>query len=183
MGTKVIFRKWSKGEVIALFPYLPWSKSGDMVTSYMHMGQHGPADYAGVIAATTPAKQTEFRKLLEELESLGYNDLQVIHRKQQSDTAKRSNENIVSSFMFYMWNRWIRQECDIVFGSMSGHMWSKWLRSASETTRGAAENFYAELSDENRNKLVDRACLCYNGRQNQPLCDCIENIENEYIHC
>ena len=124
MATKVIFRKWRKGEVIALFPYLPWGKSGKAVTSYMQTGQHGPADYAEVIAATTPAKQTEFRPLLEELKSLGYNDLQVIQRKQQPDTAKRSNENIVSSFMFYMWNRWSRQECDIVFGVMSGHLWS-----------------------------------------------------------
>lgn len=179
MTTKVIFRKWEKGEIIALFPYLPWGKSSGMVTSYMQMGQHGPADYAEVIAATTPAKQTEFRQLLEELESLGYNDLQVIHRKQH-DTTKRIKENIVSSFLFYMWNRWSQKECDIVFGGMSGHIWSKWLRCASETTRGAAENFYAELSDDNRSKLVDRACLCYDGRRNLPLCDC---IENEYIQC
>lgn len=182
MATKVIFRKWEKGEIIALFPYLPWSKSGDMVTSYMQMGQHGPADYAGVIAATIPAKQAEFRQLLKELESLGYNDLQVIHRKQH-DTTKRSKENIVSSFMFYMWNRWSRKECDIVFGVMSKHLWDKWLRCASGTTHGAAEDFYALLSDENRSKLVDRACLCYDGRQNLPLSDCIENIENEYIPC
>ena len=180
MATKVIFRKWEKGEIIALFPDLPWSKNGGMVTSYMHMGQHGPADYAGVIAATTPAEQTEFGELLEELESLGYNDLQVIQRKQQPGTAKRSNENIVSSFMFYMWNRWGRKECDIVFGDMSGHLWGKWLRCASGTTHGAAEDFYAELSDENRRKLVDRACLCYDGRQNLPLGDC---IKNEYVPC
>lgn len=35
MATKVIFRKWEKGEIIALFPYLPWGKSSSMVTSYM----------------------------------------------------------------------------------------------------------------------------------------------------
>ena len=48
------------------------------------------------------------------------------------------------------------------------------------TTHGAAEDFYALLSDENRSKLVDRACLCYDGRQNLPLGDC---IKNEYVPC
>lgn len=174
MATKVIFRKWKKGGIIALFPYLPWNKNSDAVTSYMHMGQHGPADYAGVIAATTPAGKTESRELLEELESLGYDNLQVMQRKQQSGITRRSNENIVSSFMFYMWNRWSRQECDIVFGAMSGHLWGKWLGCAQETTCGAAENFYAVLSDENREKLVQRACLCYDGRRNLPVCGCME---------
>lgn len=171
MTTKVIFRKWRKGEIIALFPYLPWSRTGDAVTSYMHMGQHGPADYAEVIRTTTSAEQTEFRELFEELKSIGYDDLQVIHRKRQANTTERSYDNIVSSFMFYMWNRWCRQECDTVFGCMSGHMWSKWCRFTAETTRGAVENFYAELSDENRYKLVERACKCYNGRRNLPVND------------
>ena len=43
MTTKVIFRKWRKGEIIALFPYLPWSRTGDAVTSYMH--DHAPYSF------------------------------------------------------------------------------------------------------------------------------------------
>ncbi|WP_240058001.1 hypothetical protein [Bacteroides uniformis] len=174
MATKVIFRKSGKGEIIALFPSLPWSRNDNMVTSYMHMGQHGPADYAGVLTVTTPARQTEFRGLLEELELLGYDDLQVIHRKQQPDTAKRDYENIVSSFMFYMWNRWSERECETVFGEMSHHLWDKWCSYAEDTVFGAAERFYAALSDNNRKKLVDRACLCYDGRRNLPVDECKE---------
>lgn len=37
---------------------------------------------------------------------------------------KRTNENIVSSFFYYMWNRWSKTECETVFGSMSGHFWA-----------------------------------------------------------
>ena len=38
----------------------------------------------------------------------------------------RTNENIVTSFFFYMWNAWGEEECKIVFGNMSGHFWEKW---------------------------------------------------------
>lgn len=47
--TKVLFRKWNNGQIIALFPDIPWSNNSYMLTSYVHMGQHGPADHADVI--------------------------------------------------------------------------------------------------------------------------------------
>lgn len=78
--TKVVFRKWKDGDIIALFPDEPWSRSDYSTTSYMHVGQHGTADYAGVIADTRPAREKEYHDLLAELKTIGYTDLRVVKR-------------------------------------------------------------------------------------------------------
>lgn len=77
---KVIFRKFKQGgAIIALFPEQV-NRLNLMVGSYMHAGQHSDADYTGVIAATTPAKESEYAELLAELKQIGYNDLMVMKR-------------------------------------------------------------------------------------------------------
>ena len=76
----------------------------------------------------------------------------------------RTNENIVTSFFFYMWNAWGEEECKIVFGNMSGHFWEKWCSFCNKTASGAAEKFYSNLSDDNRRLLVERAVALYDGR-------------------
>lgn len=78
--TKVVFRKWKGGDIIALFPDEPWSRCDYSTTSYMYVGQHGAADYAGVIAATRPAREDEYHDLLAELRAIGYTDLRVVKR-------------------------------------------------------------------------------------------------------
>lgn len=78
--TKVVFRKWKEGDVIALFPDEPCSRHNYTTTSYMHTGQHGAADYTGVIAATQPACEHEYQDLLAELKSIGYKDLRIMQR-------------------------------------------------------------------------------------------------------
>lgn len=81
--TAVIFRKWRKradGGVIALFPEIPCDAYRFYVMSYEHMGQHGGADYAGVMFQTLPATEEEFITLKRELERLGYN-LAVYQRR------------------------------------------------------------------------------------------------------
>lgn len=76
--TKVVFRKFKQGgDIIALFPE---QTSRLMVGSYMHVGQHSNADYNGVIAATTPATESEYVDLLAELKSIGYDDLRILKR-------------------------------------------------------------------------------------------------------
>ena len=76
----------------------------------------------------------------------------------------RTYENIVSSFFFYMWNGWgTKEECRQVFGNLCDHFWAKWCEFFREYRGGAAEMFYAGLSDDNRRKLVERACAVYNG--------------------
>lgn len=81
--TRVVFRRYPDGQVIALFPDTPWSGQRGEVTSYMHLGQHGAADYAGVIAATRQAREDEYGNLLSELQATGYDDLHVVRRARQ----------------------------------------------------------------------------------------------------
>lgn len=77
--TKVVFRKWKDGEVIALFPDDTDQYDGT-VTSYMHTGQHSAADYRYVISTTYPAREAECQNLLAELRAIGYDDLRIVQR-------------------------------------------------------------------------------------------------------
>ena len=72
--------------------------------------------------------------------------------------------NAVSSFHYYMWNAWSEEECKITFGGAYKHFWDKWNSLASKSILGAAERFYAELSDNNRELLVNRAVALYDGK-------------------
>lgn len=80
----VIFRRWPPkdgGDVIALMPACPATVDGRFCTSYQHVGQHGAADYAGVVRATRPATPEEYAPLLRELrDACGYEDLVVRRR-------------------------------------------------------------------------------------------------------
>jgi len=72
MTTKVIFRKFSDGEVIAIFPneLYDWINK-DLVMSYMHIGQHGAASKS-LAEEKEIALPEEYANLQEELESIGY---------------------------------------------------------------------------------------------------------------
>lgn len=72
MSTKVIFRKYKDGQIIALFPEISWNTYTHTVNSYMHLGQHGGADYAKIIPITQPACENEYQELLIELETIGH---------------------------------------------------------------------------------------------------------------
>lgn len=73
-------------------------------------------------------------------------------------------ENAVSSFFYYMWNAWSREECKIVFGGMHLHFWKKWNAQAEKSIYGAAERFYSELSENNQKLLAERAVSLYDGK-------------------
>ena len=60
---------------------------------------------------------------------------------------KYQAENAVSSFFYYMWNAWSKEECKVVFGDMYRHFWDKWSVSADNAIFGAAERFFAGLSE------------------------------------
>ena len=68
--TKVIFRKYKDGEVIALMPEEEWCDG--CVTSYLHIGQHAGADYNKVMRDTKPATVDEYASLYNELKRVGY---------------------------------------------------------------------------------------------------------------
>ena len=67
--TKVVFRKFKDGTIIALFPEL--KENGGNILSYMHVGQHGTASTA-IVNHTKLATPWEFGPLFMELEAIGY---------------------------------------------------------------------------------------------------------------
>lgn len=81
MATPIIFRTWrDTNDVITLFPFEVANHQGHCL-SYMHVGQHGAADYTGVVARTKPAPVHEYAPLLRELQAIGYDDLKVYRRR------------------------------------------------------------------------------------------------------
>ena len=69
--TLVVFRYWSDSrDVIALFPEI--DAGGGLCQSYMHVGQHGGANYSHVVKLTTLATPEQYALLVEELEIIGY---------------------------------------------------------------------------------------------------------------
>ena len=87
--TLVAFRRWrDTGTVIALFPEIPSDINGYFCEAFEHVGQHGGADYYGVVQATRPATVEEAAPLAEELTRIGYN-LQPISRASQVVLERR----------------------------------------------------------------------------------------------
>jgi len=70
---KVIFRAFKDGgDVIALFPEVPFDRHLCNCQSYQHVGQHGGANYSGVMRNTRAATRKEYAELAEELHRIGY---------------------------------------------------------------------------------------------------------------
>ena len=72
----VVFRRWKAKPhtLIALFPTLPATHDGRYCMSYEHVGQHGGADYRGVLRRSVRVTQPEAEKdgLYNELLRIGY---------------------------------------------------------------------------------------------------------------
>ncbi len=89
--TKVVFRKWPDGSILALFPEVPAVSLAGTCSSYEHVGQHGGAHYQSCMQRTKPATAPEYADLKAELEKLGY-CLQVVKRATQRDHNNRHNQ-------------------------------------------------------------------------------------------
>lgn len=90
--TIVIFRRWRKNPrtIIALFPTVPDDYTGGYCGSFEHEGQHGGADYQGVIRATVPASAGESAELRAELMQAPYcYNLDVRRRASSAMHSKR----------------------------------------------------------------------------------------------
>ena len=70
---KTVFRVYSTGEVVALFPQIAAHIGGYLCQSYMHVGQHGAADPSIVVRQTKLASKRDYFPLFQELERIGYN--------------------------------------------------------------------------------------------------------------
>lgn len=95
MTTKVIFRKFEDGGIIAIFP----EHAGDSNPSrtcgcYEHIGQHSAItlDFAKF---TKPASPAEYKDLHAELVGIGYNDL-VITRRMNFKKALKARESYLA---------------------------------------------------------------------------------------
>ena len=87
MTTKVIFRKF-KGDVIALFPSIAGTLDYySTCMSYQHLGQHSSASI--LINKFPAASPDEFKALLDELVSIGYDDLKIAKRFTHKDLLAR----------------------------------------------------------------------------------------------
>jgi hypothetical protein len=87
--TKVIFRTFHTGEIIALFPELPGDAHGVYCMSYQSIGQHGMAS-TDLSHCTRPATDSESRSLFNELVKIGY-DLKQVKRvtRAMNDVRRR----------------------------------------------------------------------------------------------
>lgn len=113
MATKVEFRIYpTENEVIALFPNEIVNSCEDCA-SYMHIGQHSPADYISVIAHTKPATKEQYTQLYNELVSIGYDDLEIVVNDLEKLDSKQieEKEEILSKFQFKCENCAFKQEC------------------------------------------------------------------------
>lgn len=90
--TKVIFRKYKDNdEILALFPEEIGSKA-NLCSSYLHAGQHGDADPSFCTEKTVLATPKEYKSLLDELKTIGY-DLVVCERYTQYMDRQRRKKN------------------------------------------------------------------------------------------
>lgn len=82
------------------------------------------------------------------------------------------NRNDVSSFFYYMWNAWSKEECARAFADATcgwQHFWSKWIGICERNKFshfGAVEEFFAELSEHHKDMLVRRAVETYDRGRN-----------------
>lgn len=77
--TPVLFREL-RGEILAILPSLPASNCRYMC--YAHIGQHGEID-RNYTQFTRPASKEQYADLLQELISIGYDNLKVYKRLQR----------------------------------------------------------------------------------------------------
>ena len=95
--TKVIFREWcdgngeSNGELIALMPEVIADMNYGHCASYMHIGQHGSANYQCVMQLTKPAYPPQVDALRQELEGLGYK-VELRYRRSAQMVANHREE-------------------------------------------------------------------------------------------
>lgn len=68
--TKVIFRKFKEGDIIAFFPEMPGTNNPNTCANYQHIGQHGHGE--ANCGATVKATRKEYLPLYNELTSIGY---------------------------------------------------------------------------------------------------------------
>ena len=96
--TRVIFRKYPNGEIIALFPDMEESYS--TIGSYLHVGQHGDADYSWVTQNTKLATPLEYADLERELTGMGYR-LKITKRRRYKKCTVQEALNLLMQSAYF----------------------------------------------------------------------------------
>lgn len=81
-----------RGVVTAIFPHEVSDMNGN-VTVYAHTGQHMAGDYQRCINTSRKATEYEYRKLKEELETIGYN-IRIVTRRDYTKYLEDYNRRI-----------------------------------------------------------------------------------------
>lgn len=117
------------------------------------------------------ASAHDIKKLLQTIKEVTSNE-ELFHQANCNylkfiSVKNRTLENIISSFFYYMWNKWSEEECQELFQNNANHIWKQWTDACNKngTANGAAEILYKNLSDNNRKILVRRAILTYDGNK------------------
>lgn len=80
MKTKVLFRRFHQGDLIALFPEEPADNQLGHCSSYQSIGQHGAASVdLGPYTVPATLAEPDVAALAKELERVGY-EIQPVHR-------------------------------------------------------------------------------------------------------
>lgn len=70
-------------------------------------------------------------------------------------------DNVVTLFMYYMYNKWSKEESIRLFGNdLGNHIFNKWL-GKHEYSNDITMSWYADLDNERRQMIVDRAIEVY----------------------
>lgn len=94
-STPVIFRKYTDGEIIAVFPYEPGTNDPATCSAYVHNGQHVSVDPVAVVKRTTLATYGEYDPLRKELEASGPGQYKLdIGKRMPSDAYVKRAEAI-----------------------------------------------------------------------------------------
>ena len=84
--TRIVFRTFTsgvqKGKVIALLIDESHDFANDAIMSYMHIGQHSPAHYKWILSISRLSTPEERESLLQELQRIGYTNIEIMYRKQ-----------------------------------------------------------------------------------------------------
>lgn len=76
--TRIAFRKFEDGEVIAIFLEIYWDYEQKDLMSYMHTGQHGACSPL-LLKELEVATSAEYSSLLQELcDLVGYKNIEIV---------------------------------------------------------------------------------------------------------
>ena len=72
------------------------------------------------------------------------------------------NNNEVTNFLFYIYNKWSKEESVRLFGNdLGNHIFNKWV-GKHEYSNDITMSWYADLDNKCRRNIVDRANELYN---------------------